>query len=543
MSDNKKFGQNRIVRRRPIDGFVTSYTSAPSTARYNANNANAPRTQAQSPVAVQPAATINTSQVSSDQNLSTPSRKPTTGPLDMSLPGGDSAIRRQFKRIDSVWKNIRKWSFRATAATLVLIVSFGGFSFSQGYLKLHQVFQGGQSAVALQTNVNPDLLKGEGDGRINILLFGKGGPGHDGPDLTDTMLVFSIDPVNHTAALLSVPRDLWVNVSGYGDMKINAAYPNAKYHITDSDPSASQRADHTGITVAEQTVEQVLGIPIDYYAMVDFSGFQQAIDTVNGINVNVPEQLYDPTMAWQNNWNPILAHKGAQKMNGNKALLYARSRETSSDFARTQRQRQIIVALEKKVFSIGTFSDPLKLAKLADEFGSHAETDMSIHDATRLYQILKGIDTSRTGSIGLTDPGHDLLTTDAVGNQSVDRPIAGFFRYSAIHNYVRNALKDGYIAKENAGIEVVNGTTKAGVATAEAKVLRSYGYRIAKVIDIPKKSPLKATQLIDLTKGSKKYTSHYLENRFHVATTKTLPPGIRAHTATFKADFVIILGE
>src|SRR5665213_4335372 len=116
------------------------------------------------------------------------------------------------------------------AVALVLLITMGGLLFSQSYLKLHKVFKGGTAtAAALKSNVNPDLLKGEGSGRVNVLLMGRGGGNHDGPDLTDTMMLASIDPVNHTTTLLSLPRDLWVNVPGKGDMKINAAWEAGEF--------------------------------------------------------------------------------------------------------------------------------------------------------------------------------------------------------------------------------------------------------------------------------------------------------------------------
>ena len=126
---------------------------------------------------------------------------------------------------------LRKWLLRGGLATLCLILIIGGALFIKGYLKLHKVFKGGSSAAALHTNVSPTLLKGEGDGRINILLLGRGGAGHDGPDLTDTLLLASVDPINKTAALASVPRDMWVTTSSNGSSKINAVFALSLIHI------------------------------------------------------------------------------------------------------------------------------------------------------------------------------------------------------------------------------------------------------------------------------------------------------------------------
>src|SRR5438270_11350253 len=127
-------------------------------------------------------------------------------------------------------RSFRRKLSRVAAVAMVLVITMGGLLFSQSYLKLHKVFKGGTgTAAALQSDVKPELLKGEGRGRINILLLGRGGGTHDAPDLTDTMMLASIDPVNHTSTLLSLPRDLWVNVPNAGVTKINAAWETGEF--------------------------------------------------------------------------------------------------------------------------------------------------------------------------------------------------------------------------------------------------------------------------------------------------------------------------
>lgn len=460
-------------------------------------------------------------------------------PLDMSLPGEESVLYRQFRRIDSLWISVRKWMFRTVAACLFLLIAGGAVLASQGYLQMHRVFRGDNThiAVAMRQTVPIDLLKGEGDGRVNILLLGKGGLGHDGPDLTDTIMLVSIDPVNHEAKLVSVPRDVWVKTTNHGEMKINAAYADTMYSSQAAGATKGD-ANDAGIKAIEQQVTKVIGVNINYYAMVDFAGFQQAINTVGGVDVNVPNDLVDPTMAWQNNWNPIIASKGEHHMNGYHALLYARSRETTSDFARTQRQRQIFTALEQKIFSLGTFSNPLKDAKLMSDFGDHAQTDLSIQDAMRLYQIMQQINPKTIQSIGLTEKGHDFLTTGMMAGQSIDHPIAGLYDYSKIREYIRGALPDGYIVKEHASVAIVSSKSGLDRAKEEAKVLKSYGYDVQ---DISKTSVKVASgvQLVDLNGARKDYTRHYLENRLKVTAKKILPRGVNT---TNKPDFVIIVG-
>jgi LCP family protein required for cell wall assembly len=429
---------------------------------------------------------------------------------------------------------------RMAGVSAALLLSMGGFLAWNAYTKFHKVFHGTSTVAALSAKpVTPDLLKGEGDGRVNILLLGIGGPGHDGPDLTDTIMLLSVDPVNDTAVMLSVPRDLWVKqpVNYFGSQqKINAAYESGKYHYLGKldASSANANAVEAGFSSIDQVMKTVLDVTVNYHMLVNFQAFRQAIDTVGGVSVDVPTALVDPTMAWENHWNPILAPAGVQQMNGVQALLYARSRETSSDFARGQRQRQILVALKDKVLSAGTLSNPAKIEALMNAFGDNIYSDLSTQGATRLFGIMKQIGDSNISSVGLTDEPHKLVTTDHVGNTSVVRPIAGFDNYTDIQTYVRSQLPDGYLVKENAPVAVIGSTTAGAAATAA--LLKNYGYNIVSTSTLA--SAGSSTMVVDLSHGKAPFTRHYLESRYGVKAVTSLPTGISLPAPS--AKFVII---
>lgn len=449
------------------------------------------------------------------------------------------------KHADKFKKN-HHWRtlFKRTAIILTaLLVVGGGYVGAKAYMKSRKVLKGGGSAAALQANVAPSLLNGEGDGRINILLLGRGGTGHDGPDLTDTILIASIDPVHHEAALLSIPRDFWVKpTGGYGYTKINSIYANAKYAVQNGKKIPNQQAvaEQAGEDAIKKTIQDTFGVPIHYHVMVDFEAFREAIDTVGGVDINVKTQLYDPTVAWENHNNPLIAAVGQQHMNGPKALLYARSRHGSArgDFDRAERQREIMIALKERVFSLGTFSNPVKITQLIDAFGNHVQTNFGVSEVSRLYSIAKQIPSSNVTSVDLVTPPNDLLTTGMINGQSVVLPKAGIGQYAALQSYVRNAVKDSYIRDENASVVILNGTTTPGLATTRATELKSFGYNVTTVADAPTKN-YNQTILVDRRNGAKKYTQHYLENRLGVKATTSLPDGIDAGTA----DFVIVLGK
>ena len=522
--------------RQSIDGFVSGPASSPKpeiSSRLRAAAQPLPKVVPQQRLQHQNAAIKQAAQ---------PARR--LPHLDMDLPDSSAPAPHAGHSVKhhSKWKTTRKWAFRTVAAALVLIIGIGGFLFSQGYIKLHKVFKGSAAhAAALTANVDPNLLKGEGDGRINVLMLGIGGAGHDGADLTDTIVIASIDPVNHTSTLLSIPRDLWVNIPNAGSMKINAAYPTAKYKYLGkiTSDNSNSKAVQAGFNSIDQVVENVTGVPIHYNMLLDFQAFRQAVDTVGGVTVNVPEQLYDPTMAWENANNPVLAKAGVQNFDGKHALIYVRSRETSSDFARGQRQRSVILALKDKAETLGTLSNPTKISGLINAFGNNVQTDLSLSDGSRLYSIVKGVNNANVQSLDLDTAPNVYVTTAMVGTQSTVQPKAGMFNFSDIKSFVRSKLQDGYLKKENASVTILNGTTISGLATNEADVLKSYGYNVGTVGSAPTDG-YQQTVLVDLSGGKDKYTKHYLEQRFNTTAVTKLPDTAIAPGA---AHFILILGN
>lgn len=459
--------------------------------------------------------------------------------LDMRVPGMEQLLKRHPVTILSRWRFMRSRAFKTAATSTGLLLLVTGWLLGQVYLNLHRSFQGDKATVvSLQKKVDPNLLKGEGDGRVNILLLGNGGVGHEAPDLTDTIMIASIDPVNQKVALVSVPRDLWISLPGHGSMKLNAAYETGKYdYLGKVDSSnANSKAVEAGFATADQAVEQVLGINIHYNALVNFISFKKAVDTIGGVTIDVPETLYDPSMAWENGWNATLAKKGLQVFDGEHALIYVRSRHSSSDFARSNRQRAVITAIKSKAVTLGTLSNPIKISQLLSTFGDNVKTDLSIGDAARVYTLTKDVASANIASIGLGD-NNTLVKTGRVGNQSIVLPTAGLADYSDIQTYIRQQLPDGYIIKEHAKVMVLNATTDAQFGKAESTKLSTYGYVISDTVDYG--TTMAETQLIDNTHGKMEYTKNYLQRHYGVKATTTLPGGVQAGGA----DFILVLGN
>lgn len=453
------------------------------------------------------------------------------------------------KRLARRPKSKLKLGLRVSAVLGTFLLLIGGGLAIRAFLISRNIFKGGgNSALLHNQDVDPSQLNGEGDGRINILLMGKGGPEQkDGPDLTDTIIVASIDPLADEAALLSIPRDFWVEQPGGGaNTKINQVYYNAKQRVFNSysyslreSSEAKNRAEQSGIDAMKTVVSETMGIPIHYYAMIDFAGFKKAIDTVGGVDINVTKEMAVQEHMWLAGTGSYNLNVGAgqQHFDGVRALAFARSRKTSArgDFARADRQRAVIVALKEKVLSIGTLANPVKVNQLLGDFSGQLVTDLSVNEMLRLYDLAKEISSDKIVSAGLDE----FVGGDMINGLSVQVPKAGLFDYTEIQNYVHNIMRDAFLKKEDARIMILNGTDTAGLATQKSKELKSLGYNVTAVGDAPA-STYTQTILVDLRSGINKYTRNYLEKRLGVSAVSKLPD---ASIDTGDADFVIILGS
>lgn len=544
MDNFRKFTTSRN-HRNSVDGF-TRGTSRHHTPNRHHQPAQSQPAQAQPPAKAyldnfQAPNGFHAARQPTIQSFShTLNRQPqhnTSGALALDMPVSSAPTKRtRSKKKRSLKRKILR-SFIILGVTLVLI---GGFLFGKGFLKARNIFKGGGGAAALEANVDPAKLNGEGDGRVNILMLGKGGTGHEAPDLTDTLIIASVDPIQNEATLLSIPRDLYVK-SAYGTSKINAIYANAKYSVLAGKRTADlqKKAEAAGLEAIEKTLENAMGIPIHYYVMVDFTAFEQAINAVGGVDINVTTPVYELMRIKGKNY--LLDVKtGQQHFDGFRGLAYARSRYTSprGDFDRAERQRAIIVGLKEKILSVGTFGNPAKINSLISAFGDHMQSNLTINELLRLYDLGKNIPADKIASLSLVDPPNVLVGTGNIDGQSVVIPKAGFNNYTAIQSFVRNALKDAFLKKEDATIAVFNGTNTNGLAASKAEELESFGYNISTVGNTATRNYQK-TVLVDLRNGQKKYTKHYLEQRLNTTAVTTMPdttvnPG--------NADFVIILG-
>jgi len=272
-------------------------------------------------------------------------------------------------------------------------------------------------------------LIGEDDDRVNILLMGIGGKGHDGGTLTDTMILGSYKPSTNQVAMMSIPRDMYVKVDGYGWMKINAI--NAY---------AEQKKEGSGGEVTAQALSKLLGVDIPYQITVDFDGFEKLIDQFGGIDVTVDKDLIDysyPIRGRENSWpiesrfEKLVIKKGPHHFDGATALKYARSRHAlgseGSDFARSKRQQKVLAALKEKILSSGTFFNISKVNSLLSTYNDNVQTNMQIWEMLRLYQLAKNIDANSALRLTLDDAAGGFLHSQMLNGAYVLVPVGGSY--------------------------------------------------------------------------------------------------------------------
>ncbi len=421
---------------------------------------------------------------------------------------------------------------------VILLVGIAGWVGITGALALKNITAKNSteapSFFRFSGDVPPDQLKAEGDGRINILLIGIGGAGHPGGQLADTIQIVSLDPINKTMSMLSIPRDLYVKIPNSTGMgKINSVYAYGQERCAQL--HTCQNNVDAGADALKQVVSQVLNVPIHYFARVDFKGFEQFIDSLGGIQIYVDKPLNDPLFPDDQlkGYAPLYIPAGLQTFNGSRALKYARSRETTSDFDRAARQQKVIKAVKDKTLTLNIVANPKKLTDLITILGTHLKTDLSFDDMIRLANLTKSIDSSKTVSKVL-DTSNDgpLKSTNDPRAGYIIVPRKGLTDYSAVQDFALTILQEPYLIKENAKIHIIDATGKAGTAKAASDKLKSFGYN---VISTEVATTVQTTTTVKYFKDAP-YTLSLLGKRLSVTPVKATTPA-----TTY--DIVVTLGS
>ncbi len=242
-----------------------------------------------------------------------------------------------------------------------------------------------QKTVTVQTahivsNTIGKAMKQDNYGNINVLLVGYGGAKHDGGFLADSIIVVSFDPREYSVSMISIPSDLIVNSSGYIN-RINTimAYSYNKHRDLD-----------LAVESLAAKVYEITGIPTTYHALIDFNGFVDLVDQVGGIDVYIPKKVYDTTYPGPNySYTTFSINSGYQHLDGNIALKYVRSRHSSSDFSRSQRQQLILKWLLEKMTQQGLSLSTLQ--KLYTSYKEYVHTNITLEESLWLLAYGKTV--------------------------------------------------------------------------------------------------------------------------------------------------------
>ncbi|HEY0602573.1 MAG TPA: LCP family protein [Herpetosiphonaceae bacterium] len=203
---------------------------------------------------------------------------------------------------------------------------------------------------------------------MTILLLGLDArPGEGMRARSDALMLVHIDPQRGDVGVLSMPRDLWINIPGYGESKVNAAF----YQGEIAQPNGG------GIAAAKQTLSSAYNLPIDYGVVIDFAGFRSLIDALGGITVDVPKEIYDGQFPTED-YGYTVAHflPGPQQMDGATALMYARTRHPDSDFERIKRQQLVMLGIAAKIRERGALQNLHEADQLTAALTPYIHTDM-----------------------------------------------------------------------------------------------------------------------------------------------------------------------
>ncbi|MHA3700945.1 LCP family protein [Jatrophihabitans sp. YIM 134969] len=289
---------------------------------------------------------------------------------------------------------------------------------------------------------------------------------------TDTMILLHVPADGSRASLISFPRDSYVDIPGYGENRINAAYSNA-YNQAKSDGGDEIAAQSAGIKLTAETISQLTGLKIDHYLQVNLLGFYRISVALGGIDVCLNAAQQDP-------FSGIDLPAGVSRIEGKQALAFVRQRHglPRGDLDRIARQQYFLGAVFRKVSSAGTLVNPFKLNDLVDAVSSSLLKDKSLD----LLSLARQVQDLRAGNITFatipttgneTVDGQDVLGVDPAQVQQEVQQIIG--------NTADTVAKAAPVAPGSFSVDVLNGSDTGGVAQSNADLLTSAGYQVGTI--------------------------------------------------------------
>ncbi len=306
-------------------------------------------------------------------------------------------------------------------------------------------------------------------GRITVLVIGVDRrPGETDPGLTDSMMLLSLDRTRNTALMLSIPRDLWVDIPAHGPGRINTVYMLGEKNGTG------------GAALLKQTTNAALGVPVDHVVRLEFNAVVTLIDAIGGVDIDVPSEIDDPLypdVAY--GYDPLYIPAGQQHFDGALTLKYMRTRHSSSDFDRATRQQQVLTAIREKLVRLGTWPDLIKRApELLTQLQSAIETDLGAVQMIELAEHARQVPDGALRTAVLD--GRYVVDYVTPEGAQVLLPLKD--RISAlVSDMFETGLAPATPEVEMARVAVLNGTAQAGLAAHTAELLRGRGFNVVSV--------------------------------------------------------------
>jgi len=442
------------------------------------------------------------------------------------------------------------------AKTLLSMVFFIGifvFSFGIGRLSLSETASAALANLTSLPLINqmhligsPDRrLAGEAEDRINILLLGMGGEGHEGPLLTDTIMVASIQPSQSKVALLSVPRDMLVPLPKAGWRKINAANAFGELQMPGR-----------GAEFTRTALEGLLGLNIPYYVRVDFQGFQTLIDDIGGIDIYIERAFSDHAYPTSSHGVQTVAFaQGWQHLSGEEALRFARSRHGNngegSDFARAKRQQKVLAAVKEKTLTFSILKSPSRISNMLAELQSNITTNLQIGEILRLAKMGKSVDPGAIVHKVIDDgPTSPLVATNINGayvlvprkdDWSDLRDVAAAI-FEVGESDIHAAAAPTQQPAKKPRIELQNGSGKSGLARDVAGRLSGFGFTVVKIGNA-NSFEYKKTAIYDLSGGKNPAARDDLRQALGGDVEIIVAPLPSGSVPQSNADFLVILGK
>lgn len=449
----------------------------------------------------------------------------------------------KLKNHDGRLKSTAKFFLYGATIFAVMILSYTHQVVFSGKEAYQQIVEASTTTKHELPDYQPQIYETDPD-RINILLLGIGGVEHEGANLTDTIMLLSIRPTTKEVAILSIPRDLLVEIPGYGWRKVNNAY--AFGELTEQ--------GYGGLLIS-QVLSKTLDLPIQYYVRVDFNGFTKIIDDLGGVKIRVEHSFVDTRYPDSNYGVETIAFdEGWQVMDGATALKYSRSRhgnnDEGSDFARARRQQLVMKAVKDKFFSFGTLINPLKVTEVIQTLGEHLQTNIDLKELVKLGRVAAGVNQDEILHFVLEDSPAGLLRSNNYDGAYVLEPRVG--DWYEIRAFVHDMFnQERYLAvslgeevkKEAAKVEIQNGTFIDGLAVETGAHLMRDGIVITHMLNAARRDYEK-TVIYDLSQGQKPWSLKYLKAKLDANVAPNIPNWLSTLiSSTQTPNFVVILGN